>query len=223
LARRPEPPIGRELESLSEAVETPERQSARAFCDRPVVALARRLLGCRLVSTVGGVRVVGSIVETEAYGGPEDPASHASTVAGITVRNRAMFGLPGRVYVYRSYGVHWCVNVVAGPEGCAGAVLIRGLDPVEGEEIMRSRRRGRHPIAAGPGRVCEVLGVTGSLYGHDLDQPPLVLVPEPEVDEARVARSGRVGVARAGEWPHRFYLRGARGLSRPDGWNPVVS
>lgn len=200
---------------------TPGRESARAFCDRGVVELARALLGSRLVSTVGGVQTVGVIVDTEAYGGGDDPASHACTSAGVTARNRAMFGPAGRLYVYRSYGVHWCANVVAGPEGHAGAVLVRGLDPVAGEDAMRVRRGGRTPLAAGPGRVCEALGVTGALYGHDLDEAPLVLLPGPEIEDARVGRSPRVGVARAADRLHRFYVRGAGGVSRPDGWSPT--
>jgi DNA-3-methyladenine glycosylase len=185
------------------------------------VELARALLGCRLISTVGGVRTAGLIVETEAYGGPDDPASHASTVGGPTDRNRVMFGAPGRAYVYRSYGIHWCLNVVSGPEGRGGAVLVRGLDPLEGEAEMLERRGHRKPLAAGPGRLAQALGVTAALYGHDLSRPPLVLVPDTPLPDARIGVSGRVGVSRAADWPHRFYVRGAAGTSRPDGWNPV--
>ena len=162
------------------------------------------------------------IVETEAYGGPEDPASHASTVSGPTRRNRAMFGPPGTAYVYRSYGIHWCLNVVAGSEGQGGAVLIRGMDPVAGESVMRLRRKGRSPLGAGPGRLAQALGVTGELYGHDLARPPLVLVPDSLPLDAEIGTSGRVGVTRAADWPHRFYVRGAAGSSRPDGWNPTA-
>lgn len=201
---------------------TPGRSlSVRAFCDRPPLELARALLGCRLMSTVGGVRAAGLIVETEAYGGPEDPASHAGTVGGATDRNRAMFGPPGRVYVYRSYGIHWCLNVVAGPDGQGGAVLVRGLDPLEGERAMLERRGSRRPLAAGPGRLAQALGVTDALYGHDLSRAPLVLVPDAPLPESRIGVSGRVGVSRAADWPHRFYVLGAAGTSRPDGWNPV--
>lgn len=201
---------------------TPGRSSSvRAFCDRPPVELARALLGCRLVSTVGDVRTVGVIVETEAYGGPEDPASHASTIGGATDRNRAMFGPPGRAYVYRSYGIHWCLNVVSGPDGRGGAVLIRGLDPLEGEAAMLERRGNRRPLAAGPGRLAQALGITDALYGHDLARSPLLLVSDAPLPASRVGVSGRVGVSRAADWPHRFYVRGAAGTSRPDDWNPV--
>lgn len=201
---------------------TPGRISVQAFCRRPPVELARALLGCHLVSTIDGVRTEGVIVETEAYGGPEDPASHASTVSGPTRRNRAMFGPPGTAYVYRSYGIHWCLNVVAGTEGEGGAVLVRGMDPVAGEEAMLRRREGRRPLGAGPGRLAQALGVTDALYGHDLAGPPLVLVPATLPLGAEVGTSGRVGVRRAADWPHRFYVRGAAGSSRPDGWNPTV-
>ena len=152
---------------------TPGRTSVQAFCHRPPLELARALLGCRLVSTIGGGRAEGVIVETEAYGGSEDPASHASTIGGPTRRNRAMFGPPGIAYVYRSYGIHWCLNVVAGPEGQGGAVLLRGLDPGAGEALMLRRRNDRRPIGAGPGRLAQALGVTGALDGHDLGQSPL--------------------------------------------------
>lgn len=174
-------------------IETPGRSSSvRAFCDRPPVELARALLGCRLISTVGGVRTTGVIVETEAYGGPEDPASHANTVGGATDRNRAMFGPPGHAYVYRSYGVHWCLNVVAGPDGQGGAVLVRGLDPLEGETAMLERRASRQPLAAGPGRLAQALGVTDALRARSLPGSPR---PGPGCTAPRVAdrrvRAGR--------------------------------
>jgi DNA-3-methyladenine glycosylase len=198
---------------------TPGRLAVRAFCAGAPLDVARALLGCRLVSTVGGVTVSGVVVETEAYGGPDDPASHACTVSGVTERNRAMYGPPGTLYVYRSYGVHWCLNVVCGAEGEAGAVLVRGIDPVDGLDAMRVRRGGRLPLAAGPGRAAEALGVTGSLYGHDLSEQPLRLLPAPALADDRIGVSGRVGVRRAADWPHRLYVRGAAGVSRPDGWN----
>lgn len=152
------------------------------------------------------------IVETEAYGGPSDPASHAATTSGVTDRNRAMFGPPGRAYVYRSYGVHWCLNVVTGREGEAEAVLLRGLMPLAGQEVM-ARRRGRGPLGAGPGRLAEALGVTDELYGHDLTRPPLVVLAGWRVPDHRVAASGRVGVKSAADRLHRFYVRDCPGVS----------
>ncbi len=175
--------------------------------------MARRLLGARLVSTVAGVRTEGVIVEAEAYGGPEDPASHAAIKAGRTARNAPMFGPPGRAYVYLIYGMHACLNVVTGAEGHAQAVLIRGLAPVSGVDVMTARRGGRAPPAAGPGRLCEALGITRDLDGHDLSVPPLELVPGWSIPEARIGVSGRIGVTRAAAWPFRFYVRCAQGVT----------
>lgn len=181
---------------------------------RPVEQVARALLGARLIATIGGARTAGVIVETEAYGGADDPASHAATRTGRTRRNATMFGPPFRAYVYRSYGMHWCVNVVTGAEGDAQAVLLRGLEPLEGGEHMGRRRRDRRPLAAGPGRLCEAMGIDGSLDGHDLSAPPLLLVPGWAVPDARVGVSGRVGVKMAAHWPVRFYVLGSSGVSR---------
>jgi len=184
----------------------------------PVREAARALLGACLESTIDGNKVSGVIVETEAYEGPDDPASHAATIGGPTERVRAMFGPPGHAYVYRSYGVHWCLNVVIGEEGRAQAVLLRGVEPVEGEATMVERRGGKRPLASGPGRLCAALGITGALYGHDLRLSPLVLRAGWSVDDDAVGVSARVGVSKAADWPYRFYVRGSRGVSRPDGW-----
>ena len=183
-----------------------------------MLEVARRLLGSVLVSTVGGERAGAVIVETEAYAGPDDPASHAATVRGRTERNRAMFGPAGRAYVYQSYGVHWCMNVVTGAEGAAQAVLLRGVEALEGAEIMERRRGGARPLGAGPGRLCAALGITDALYGHDLREPPLVLASGWDVPDELVGVSRRVGVSVAADWPYRFYVRGSHGVSRPDGW-----
>jgi len=184
---------------------------------RPVGSVARDLLGARLVSTIDGHRVVGVIVETEAYMGADDPASHASTRLGRTNRNRAMFGPPGRAYVYRIYGMHWCLNVVTGDDGDPQAVLLRGLDPLEGEDVMVERRGGRSPLASGPGRLCAALGVTGDMYGHDFALPPLQILPGWSLPDSLVERSGRIGVSAAADWPLRFFVRNGRGVSRPGG------
>jgi DNA-3-methyladenine glycosylase len=125
-----------------------------------------------------------------------------------------MFGPPGRAYVYRSYGVHWCLNVVTGGEGEGEAVLIRGLDPLAGEEVMSRRRSAKTPLAAGPGRVGQALGVTDALYGHDLTRPPLELLPGWTVPDGLVGTTGRVGVRNAPEWPLRFFVLGSPGVSR---------
>ena len=181
---------------------------------KPVAEVARALLGARLISTIGGERAVGVIVETEAYGGADDPASHAATRDGPTRRNASMFGPPCRAYVYRSYGVHWCVNVVTGDVGTPSAVLLRGLEPLEGDDVMLRHRSGRSPIAAGPGRLCEALAIDGALDGHDLREPPLRLEPGWHVGDRSVGVSGRVGVRAAADRPLRFYVHGSPGVSR---------
>lgn len=184
------------------------------FFRMPVLEVARALLGARLTSTVDGVRVSGVIVETEAYGGQDDPASHAATLRGQTHRNRAMYGPPGQAYVYRIYGMHWCVNVVTGGTNDPQAVLLRGLEPLDGEDTMAARRSGRLPLAAGPGRLCEALAITDALYGHDLALPPLQIEPGWRVPDRFVGVSGRIGVRVAADLPFRFYVLGSSGVSR---------
>ncbi|MDE2773509.1 MAG: DNA-3-methyladenine glycosylase [Gemmatimonadota bacterium] len=184
------------------------------FFKRPVEVVARDLLGARLVSTVGSVLTAGVIVETEAYEGPHDPASHAAARAGRTRRNAAMFGPPGRAYVYRIYGVHWCVNVVTGSEGDPQAVLLRALDPLAGHEAMIRRRRRETSLASGPGRLCQALAITGALYGHDLRRPPLEVRPGWRLPDARVGVSGRIGVRAAADWPRRYFVVGNPEISR---------
>jgi DNA-3-methyladenine glycosylase len=176
--------------------------------------VARLLLGARIVSTVADVRVEGVIVETEAYLGADDPASHAATRSGVTRRNRAMFGPAGRAYVYRSYGVHWCLNVVAGPLGQAGAVLVRGLDLLLGLDVARARRGGSSHLADGPGRLAAALGVTDALYGHDLTDEPLRLLSGWPVEDERVLVTPRIGIRKAAERPLRYCVRGSPGVSR---------
>ena len=186
-----------------------------AFYARPARDVAPDLLGKVLVSRVGGTEAVGRIVETEAYTGPEDPASHAAARIGRTARNAAMFGRPGTAYVYLSYGIHWCLNVVTDREDHPGAVLIRALEPVGDLEPMRARRGVRdRDLARGPGRLAQALGVTGALDGHDLSLPPLTLHDAPPVPTHRVAAGPRIGINRAADWPLRFTESGSRWLSR---------
>ncbi len=180
-----------------------------------VVGAAGALLGAVMISTVGGRTTSGRIVEVEAYGGPDDPASHAAVRAGRTRRNSAMFGPPGTAYVYRSYGIHWCLNVVAGPEGSPSAVLVRALEPLEGLEVMRGRRGGARALTSGPGRLCEALGVTGAQDGRPLSDPPLVLRSGDPVPGEAVGVSGRIGIRLASDRPWRFFLRGNPHVSRP--------
>jgi DNA-3-methyladenine glycosylase len=175
----------------------------------PAPILARALVGWTLiVEGVGGV-----IVETEAYT-REDPASHS--FAGPTRRNGAMFGQPGRAYVYRSYGMHWCFNVVCGPPGSGQAVLLRALEPTEGLEAMAERRRLHDPrlLCAGPGRLCQALGITAALDGADLSGPPFAWTPG---QPRPVAAGPRIGITKAAELPWRFCATGSRFLSRKAG------
>ncbi len=196
------------------AREEPARALDREALSGPAEAVARALLGLRLISTVDGESTSGVIVETEAYTGPDDPASHAARRIGRTSRNESMFGPPGRAYVYRSYGIHWCLNVVTGPEDHPAAVLVRALEPGEGRETM-IRRRGRETdLCAGPGRLAQALGVTGELDGHDLDRPPLRLVSGREVPDDRIGVSGRIGIRHAAEAPLRFYVKAHPSVSR---------
>ena len=185
---------------------TPE---LRAVLVRSVHEAARALIGWTLVKDgVGGV-----VVETEAYA-PDDPASHS--FGGKTRRNAAMFGPPGRLYVYRSYGVHWCANVVCEEEGTGAAVLIRALEPVVGLDDMR-RRRGVDDVSllcAGPGRVAQALAITEADDSARLDAPPFELVP-PGSSEYEVVVGTRVGISRATERPWRYALKDSAFVSRP--------
>jgi len=179
----------------------------RDFFARSVHEVAPALVGCTLL--VDGVG--GRVVEVEAYD-VEDPASHG--YRGPTARNRAMFGPPGHAYVYRSYGVHWCLNLVCAAEGRPEAVLVRSLEPLAGLERMRERRglAAERLLCSGPGRLCQALGVTGEHDGLPLDRPPFELRAADETAEVR--RTARVGITRAADLPWRYALAGSRYLSR---------
>jgi DNA-3-methyladenine glycosylase len=148
------------------------RAISRDFFARPVAEVGRDLIGATLL--VDGVG--GRIVELELYD-HEDPASHG--FRGRTERNASMFGPPGHAYVYRSYGIHWCLNLVCADEGVAAAVLLRALQPTQGLDVMRKRRglEAERLLCAGPGRLCQALGVTRAHDGLPLDAPPFALLP----------------------------------------------
>ena len=169
----------------------------REFYARPTVEVARDLLGKILVH---GDRA-GKIVETEAYLGTGDPAAHSA--AGITQRTQVIFGPPGHAYVYLNYGIHYCLNIVAEPEGTAGCVLIRALEPVHGFSVS----------ATGPGRLTKAMGITLSHYGADLTRGPLTVHAPPDRDSQEIHVGPRVGISKAADLPLRFTIRG----------NPFVS
>jgi DNA-3-methyladenine glycosylase len=182
----------------------------RDFFARSVHEVAPDLIGVTLL--VDGVG--GPIVEVEAYDG-EDPAAHG--FRGRTERNASMFGPPGHAYVYRSYGIHWCLNLVCDEEGRAEAVLIRALEPRHRLDVMRERRglEDERLLCAGPGRLCQALGVTREHDGGELDRPPFELRPREE--EVDVVTGPRIGISVATELPWRFAAAGSRFLSRPLG------
>ncbi len=193
----------------------PREPLPAGFHARPARDVARDLLGRLLVSTVGGRRCAVRIVEVEAYTGPRDAASHA---AGWhrSPRNDVMYGPPGRAYVYFTYGMHWCVNVVTGREGWPAAVLLRAGEPLEGLGLMRRRRGGaaERLLAAGPARLAAALGITGALNGHDLARPPLWLEAGEPTPRRAVAAGTRIGIGRARERLLRFHERGSPFVSR---------
>jgi DNA-3-methyladenine glycosylase len=183
------------------------RRLARGFFARTVHEVAPELVGATLL--LDGVG--GRIVEVEAYDAG-DPASHG--FRGPTARNRAMFGPPGHAYVYRSYGVHWCLNLVCSDVGIPEAVLVRALEPIDGLERMRERRGldEERLLCSGPGRLCQALGITGEHDGLALDRAPFDLREAESV--ADVVRGPRVGISRAVDLPWRYGLAGSRYLSR---------
>lgn len=180
----------------------------KSFFNRSVHAIAPELIGATLLFRgVGGI-----IVEVEAYH-HTDPAAHSFN--GPTARNAVMFGPPGFAYVYRSYGIHWCVNFVCEAEGSASAVLIRALEPTEGLPAMQRRRRTEdlRLLCSGPGRLTEALGITHAHNGCALDAPPFELWARK--GEPEVVTGPRIGITKAVDFPWRYGLKGSRYLSKP--------
>ena len=194
------------------------------FLENPSDAAAPLLLGCTLTRTItlNGEKhkLVARIVETEAYD-QDDPASHA--FGGLSERNAAMFGPAGHLYVYVSYGMHHCCNVVCGPEGFGSGCLVRAVEPLEGVEVMRELREAgrayKHPLKLrdltnGPGKVCAALDIDKGLYGHDLTVEPLVLEFAPLLPGETIGRSPRVGISKNIDAPKRFFIEGNEFVSR---------
>ena len=191
-----------------------DRKLPPSFYARPVLAVARDCIGKILVRRTPDGLTGGRIVECEAYRGPADLAAHSSR--GRTKRTEAMFGPPGRAYVYLLYGVSWAFNIVVAREGEPHAVLVRALEPTLGLDLMAERRRkpaDSRLLTNGPGKLCQALGITRADYGRDLVGDELYLLDGPH---GNVARSPRINVDYAGDWaarPWRFYERGNRFVS----------
>lgn len=202
------------------------------FLENPSDVAAPMLLGCTLTRTItlNGEKhkLVVRIVETEAYD-QDDPASHA--FGGPSERNAAMFGPAGHLYVYVSYGMHHCCNVVCGPEGFGSGCLVRAVEPLEGVEVMRELREAgragkeqaerarKHPLKLrdltnGPGKVCAALGIDKELYGHELTVEPLVLEFAPLLPGETIGSSPRVGISKNIDAPKRFFIEGNEFVSR---------
>ena len=202
------------------------------FLENPSDVAAPLLLGCTLTRTItlNGEKhkLVARIVETEAYD-QDDPASHA--FGGLSERNAAMFGPAGHLYVYVSYGMHHCCNVVCGPKGFGSGCLVRAVEPLEGVEVMRELREAgragkeqaerarKHPLKLrdltnGPGKVCAALGIDKELYGHELTVEPLVLEFAPLLPRETIGRSPRVGISKNIDAQKRFFIEGNEFVSR---------
>ena len=178
------------------------------------VEVAPRLLGSLLVRRIDGRDIIGRIVETEAYD-QADAASHS--YKGRTPRTDVMFGPAGLAYVYFTYGMHYCFNVVTGPAGHGSAVLIRALEPLQGADLMLRFRtvHDQLQLTNGPAKLCQALRIDMILNGHDLSKPPLLLKAERSLPESEVVRTTRIGISREQDKPWRFYIRGNRYISKP--------
>ena len=188
-----------------------------AFFSRPAEVVAAELLGMVVVSSVGGEPSEGRIVETEAYLGYDDPASHGY-LHRRHARNEALFGPPGSWYVYRSYGMHWCANLVCQRPGLASAVLLRALEPLSGLEIMRQRRGGLpdRDLCSGPGKLTQALGISRDLDGSRMPGSRVEIRRPDSIEEIEIAATPRIGITKAVDWPLRFCLAGSAWTSRKE-------
>lgn len=175
--------------------------------------VAKRLLGSEIIYEHEGIRLSGIIVETEAYD-QSDAASHS--YKGRTQRTDVMFGPAGKLYVYFTYGMHYCANVVTGITGEGSAVLIRAVEPLEGQDLMLARRKGREGVdlTNGPAKWCQAFGIDKSWNGHDLEKLPLILRLRDPISTDRIVQTTRIGIKEATELPWRFYIRGNQYVSK---------
>lgn len=192
----------------------------RKFYTRPVLTVAEELLGKMLVKNEGKNLLAGRIVEVEAYDGKIDEASHS--FKGITKRNEVMFNEGGYLYVYFTYGAHFCCNVVAGKKNYGAAVLIRAVEPVTGIDVMIKRRFGRKlkngneifNLTSGPGKVCKAFGINREHSGIDLTDNFIFIMNEPKINKSKMGVSKRVGISKSVDLPWRFFEKGNPFLSR---------
>ncbi|MFL5585650.1 MAG: DNA-3-methyladenine glycosylase [Gemmatimonadaceae bacterium] len=187
----------------------------RAFYDRDTEIVARELLGAVLECDTDDGIASGIIVETEAYLGEHDLACHA--VAGRTRRTEHLYGPPGIAYVYFIYGMYWCFNAVTRSAGLPSAVLVRGLEPLDGLALMHKRRprvKNTVDLTNGPGKLCTALGITGSMSGRSLQRKPLVIREGERVPDDKVDITTRIGITRSADWPLRWIVAGNRFVSR---------
>lgn len=175
------------------------------FLSNAASVVAPRLLGCLLEREIGGTVLRGRIVETEAYD-QTDVASHS--YRGETERTKVMFGEPGHLYVYFTYGMHYCCNVVVGPNGHGAAVLIRALEPLAGADTMEANRgRGGVELTNGPAKLCQALDIDKSLNGHDLRTGPVKITAQPEINSKNIIQTTRIGISEGKNVPWRFYIK----------------
>ncbi|HEX2779943.1 MAG TPA: DNA-3-methyladenine glycosylase [Gemmatimonadaceae bacterium] len=187
----------------------------RSYYDRDTAIVSRELLGAVLECRTPEGVASGRIVETEAYMGPHDPACHA--VAGLTERTKYLFGPPGVAYVYFIYGMYWCFNAVTREEGHGSAVLVRAIEPLEGEDLMHRRRpaaKKRTDLTNGPGKLCLALGIVGAHNGGWLDESPLRILAGEPVPDSDVVVTPRIGITRAADWPLRYFIDGNHFVSK---------
>lgn len=184
-----------------------ERILPREFYSRRTTVVAKELLGKIIVRRIGNIRIEGKIVETEAYGGEDDPASHA--YKGVTKRNRVMFEEPGHIYVYFTYGNHWCLNFVAHGVNKPGAVLIRAIEPIRGEEYMKKFRKISNVknLCNGPGKLTKALKVDKKLNGLDITKEGELYVLDVKQKNLELEASNRIGIKRGKDKLWRFYIK----------------
>jgi DNA-3-methyladenine glycosylase len=185
-----------------------------AFLEKPASEAAPALLGCIIERVHGGHTLRGRIVETEAYD-QTDVASHS--YRGMTPRTEVMFGKAGHLYVYFTYGMHYCCNIVVGPEGHGSAVLIRAVEPLEGESAMAELRNGRdgHDLTNGPAKFCQAFAIDRALNGHDLRKVPLKLIVTENRPAEKIVQTTRIGISRGQDVPWRFYIKDNPWVSKP--------